>query len=63
MTNDIVVRYRCKAFSSESNRLYKLRVDSENKVTVYDSVAGYYTGCHSLSRYMIKKIIRMVRGI
>jgi hypothetical protein len=41
---------KAKAFSSESVKTHKVAVDADGTVRVWDSVAGHYTTCHSLSR-------------
>ena len=44
-------KIRCKAFSCEGVRLNKVLVEPgrDGAVLVWDSVAGHYTTCHSLS--------------
>ncbi len=39
----------CKPFTSEQRGSYRLTVDDAGIVRVWDSVAGHYTTCHSLS--------------
>jgi len=46
---------RCKAFSGEGIYENKISVDEKDTVRVYDSVAGYYTDCNSLSSYTKRK--------
>jgi hypothetical protein len=41
---------RAKAFSGEGIQTHKFNVDAEGTVRVWDSVAGYFTTCHSLSK-------------
>jgi hypothetical protein len=41
--------FRCKAFSGEGVRLNRIRVEKDGSVLVWDSVAGHFTTCHSLS--------------
>jgi hypothetical protein len=53
----VVITARAKAFSGQGVREHKMLVDDAN-VRVWDSVAGYYTTCHSLSQSAIKRIIR-----
>lgn len=40
---------RCAAFSGEGVRTNKILVKTNGDVWVWDSVAGHYTNCHSLS--------------
>lgn len=48
-TTDQVVEIRAKAFAGEGVRLNKCLVSRDGTVRVWDSVAGHYTTCHSLS--------------
>ena len=50
---------RAKAFSRESIREYKFAVDADGTVRVWDSVAGHYTTCHSLSASAIRRIVKL----
>jgi endoglucanase Acf2 len=54
-TAEIKVTIRCRAFDGilETN---KCSVDSDGTVRVYDSTAGHYTTCHSLSARDIGRI-------
>ena len=38
-----------KAFSFESARKYRMTVDSDGRVWVWDGIAGCYTTCHCMS--------------
>lgn len=53
----VEITVRAKAFSDEGVRKHRVLVDDVN-VRVWDSVAGHYTLCHSLSRSAVKRIIR-----
>lgn len=55
-TKTIIIR--CRAFASEGVRENKVRVESDGRVWVYDSVAGHYTTCHSLGRSALARIRR-----
>jgi hypothetical protein len=48
---DVELAIRCKAFSGEGVRLNRVLVEPgrNGAVLVWDSVAGHYTSCHSLS--------------
>jgi hypothetical protein len=48
---DVELTIRCKAFSGEGVRLNRVLVEPgrDGAVLVWDSVAGHYTTCHSLS--------------
>jgi hypothetical protein len=52
---------RCKAFDGEGVRTNRVMVDDDGTVRVYDSVAGYYTTCHSLSERTMRRIRAMSR--
>ncbi len=47
MTTTITAK--AKAFSGEGIREHSFEVDDDGTVRVWDSVAGHYTTCHSLS--------------
>lgn len=51
---------RAKAFSSEGVRENRVLVEGQS-VRVYDSVAGYYTTCHSLSAAAQRRIIKLAQ--
>lgn len=61
ITADRVVTARAKAFSGESIRTHKFMVSADGDVRVWDSVAGYYTTCHSLSIGAQRRIRRIAR--
>jgi hypothetical protein len=46
---------RAKAFSNQGIRAYEFQIDGET-VRVWDSVAGYFTTCHSLSKSAERRI-------
>jgi hypothetical protein len=50
------IQIRCKAFIGESVKINKINVDATGAVRVWDSVAGHYTSCHSLTPRSIGKI-------
>lgn len=52
---------RAKAFSGEGVRQHRVMVDDVN-VRVYDSVAGHFTLCHSLSKKTVARIIAKAAG-
>jgi hypothetical protein len=49
---------RCKAFAGEGVREHRVEIDAAGAVRVWDSVAGHYTTCHSLSASAIRRIRR-----
>ncbi len=57
MAKEITVR--CKAFSGEGVRENRVMVDEDGTVRVWDSVAGHYTLCHSLSPDSQRRIARL----
>lgn len=50
MENTTEITARAKAFSNEGIKTHKFSVDADGAVRVWDSVAGHYTTCHSLSK-------------
>jgi hypothetical protein len=50
---------RAKFFSGEGVTTQKVRVDSDGTVRVWDSVAGHYTLCNSLSKAAAKRIAKL----
>jgi hypothetical protein len=46
---DKIVTIRARAFSGGKVEAVRCRVESDGTVRVWDSVAGHYTTCHSLS--------------
>jgi len=51
-----------KAFSTETRRPYRMTVDADGTVRVYDSTAGHYTTCHSMSERSMQIARRKARG-
>ena len=45
---------RAKAFSGEGVRTHRIMIE-DGRVLVWDSIAGYYTSCHSLSAATIRR--------
>lgn len=58
MSNDKTLTVTCKAFSGEGARKHKVMVSGDT-VRVWDSVAGHYTTCHSLSAATQKRIVKL----
>ena len=52
------IRTRAKAFSRRGIEHIRCQVDDDGTVRVWDSVAGYYTSCHSLSESEQRRIRR-----
>jgi len=48
--NTTEITARAKAFSNEGIKTHKFSLDADGTVRVWDSVAGHYTTCHSLSK-------------
>lgn len=62
--NIITITARARAFSGESVREHKFYVDlSDGGVLVWDSVAGHYTNCNSLSAAAKKRILNLAKAI
>jgi hypothetical protein len=55
----IYITARAKAFSNEGIKAHKFSVDADGTVRVWDSVAGHYTTCHSLSKSAIRRILKL----
>jgi hypothetical protein len=51
---------RAKAFSGQGVREHRFLVSEDGAVRVWDSVAGYFTACHSLSASAQARIRKMV---
>ena len=47
---DRQIEMRCRAFTATPIQLHRIRVSADGTVRVYDSIAGHYTTCHSLSQ-------------
>lgn len=60
-TNTIEITARAKAFSSEGVREHKFSVSGDGTVRVWDSVAGHYTTCHSMSPSTQARIRKLAR--
>lgn len=50
-----VISIRTKAFASEGIRMNRVMVEADGSVLVWDSVAGHYTRCHSMSESAIRR--------
>ena len=50
------ITIRAHAFTGEGIRAQRVSVDDDGTIRVYDSVAGYYTTCHSLSASAQRRI-------
>jgi hypothetical protein len=63
--NDVELTIRCNAFSGEGARENKVLVEPgrNGAILVWDSVAGHYTACHSLSARTQVKIRSQAIGI
>ncbi len=61
MTNAIHTTVACRAFTTESAREYAVLIEGAD-VLVWDSVAGYYTSCHSLSKRTQARIAKQARA-
>jgi hypothetical protein len=53
----IELTIKAKAFAGEGVRTNRVIVD--DTVRVFDSVAGYYTTCHSLSAHAVRRIRKL----
>jgi hypothetical protein len=53
---------RCRAFAQEGVRSNRVAVEADGTVRVWDSVAGHYTTCHSLSAKTQARIRKQAQG-
>lgn len=60
--NTIEITARAKAFSNEGIKTHKFSVDADGTVRVWDSVAGHYTTCHSLSKSAEARIRKLAQN-
>ena len=58
--NGKLVTVTCKAFGGRIGT-HTCSVDADGTVRVWDSVAQYYTTCHSLSAYAISRIRKLAK--
>lgn len=64
MNATIRITARAKAFGDEGVREHKCLVDlADGSVRVWDSVAGHYTACNSLSEAASKRIVRSAKEV
>jgi len=54
-----IVKAKAKAFSGRGIRWYRFLIGADGIVRVWDSVAGQYTTCHSMSRATLARIAKM----
>jgi len=59
MAQDIIIKARAKAFSGENIRQHKFAVASDGTVRVWDSIAGHYTTCHSMTPATQRRIRKL----
>ncbi len=57
-TAEKIITARARAFSGQRIRTHKFMV-SAGMVRVWDSIAGHYTTCHSLSPAATRRILRL----
>ena len=60
-TSTVEIEATVKAFSGEGRRSHKLSVSQDGTVRVWDSVAGDYTTCLSMSPATQARIRKMTR--
>jgi hypothetical protein len=59
-TTDVVVTVRAKAFGGRAEDV-RCSVSPEGTVRVWDSVAGYYTTCHSMGKAAQERVRKLAR--
>lgn len=60
---DRVIAARCRAFSGEGIRWYRIAVSSDGTVRVWDAASKHYTTCHALSAAAQARLRRQARDI
>lgn len=56
------ITVKVKAFSSDKRTTTnRIRVENDNTISVFDSVAGHFTTCHIISPRIIKRLIQQAR--
>jgi hypothetical protein len=53
------VTARAAAFAGQGVREHRFMIDTDGTVRVWDSIAGYYTACHSLSDAAQRRIRKL----
>ena len=60
---EVKLSAKARAFRAEGIRKHRFVVDlSDNSVRVWDSVAGYYTICHSLSKSAQARLVKLAKA-
>ena len=59
ITKIVTITARAKAFQGEGVRENQFRVEPNGEVTVWDSLCGYYTSCHSISKRTQDKLRKL----
>lgn len=54
---------KAKAFRNDGPRTYRMAVEDDGTVLVWDSVAKHFTTCHSLSKHALKRARRLANDI
>jgi hypothetical protein len=62
MTQTKNITARAKAFSTEGVGTYRFQIETDGTIRVYDSVAGHYTLCSSLSPSARKRLIQLANA-
>jgi len=53
---------RCRPWSGKNVQRARVMVSADGYVTVFDPVAGHFTGCHSLCESAVKRIRRLAKA-
>lgn len=56
------IKARAKVWSGRGATSERFQVDADGTIRVYDSVAGHYTTCHSMSERSQARIRRLARS-
>lgn len=57
----VTMKARARFFSGFGVETLRVLVDKENKVYVWDEIAGHFTSMHSLSSRAEKRIIKLAQ--
>jgi hypothetical protein len=58
-TESTKITARAKAFRGEGVREHRFLIDADGTVRVWDSLAGHYTTCHTMSQAVQKRIAKL----
>ena len=59
MTTEKEITARVKAFTNHGIGTYRILVEADGDILVYDSIAGHFTRCHALTPAQIKRLRKL----